>query len=294
MNPSASASLSVSPSTAIPPLGVVAGSGILPQLLLSSCSQQGREVFVIAFEEETRPDYVENFPHIWISLGSIGSGIEALRRAGVTELVMAGKINRPKLSTLRPDMVAARLMAHLGMTLFSGDNALFSAIVGFLEREGFAVIGADQLLEDLVTPEGPITRMLPGKQAQKDIEIGVRLAHLVGGLDVGQAVIVKNGLVLGVEAVEGTDALIERCVQYGPEGTGGVLIKAKKPLQERRVDLPAIGITTIEKVYQAGFSGIALEAGGSLILDRNAVRRRADELGIFIVGFSRSDLSHAG
>lgn len=272
------------------PLGVIAGSGNLPLELLRSCQAQGRDAFVVAFDEQTDPQISGFYPHIWISPGDIGKAIDALRSAGVKELVLAGKINRPRLSSLQPDMATAKLLSRLGAALFGGDNVLFSSIVRFLEDEGFSVIGADDVLGSIIATTGPIGKTLPSKQAQRDIEIGVKLAHLIGSMDVGQAVIVKNGLVLGVEAAEGTDALINRCAALAGEGIGGVLVKAKKPLQERRVDLPAIGAQTIDNLHRAGFLGVAVEAGGSIIIDREKVAARADAMGIFIVGFSCEDL----
>ena len=270
-------------------IGIFAGSGDLPLQLVESCKQQGRDVFVVAIEEQTSPEVVENVPHIWIKLGAIGKALEALHNAQVKNMVLAGRIGRPKLSSLQPDLVTAKLLKHLGTKLFSSDNSLFSAIVAFIEQEGFHVLGIDDVLRDVVAPEGPLGRILPNKQAQADIEAGVKIAHAIGAHDIGQAVIIKYGLVLGVEAAEGTDALISRCTGIAGEGSGGVLIKAKKPLQERRVDLPTIGVRTVENVAAAGFDGIAIEAGGSIIIDRKAVATRADALGIFVIGFSRSD-----
>lgn len=146
-------------------------------------------------------------------------------------------------------------------------------------------------MREVLAPEGPLGKVMPNKQAQRDIEIGVKVAHAIGAYDVGQAVIVKNGQILGVEAAEGTDGLIFRCAALAGDGLGGVLVKAKKPYQDSRVDLPAIGIKTIENVHQAGFEGIAIEAGGSVVIDKKAVVNKADALGIFLVGFTRTDFT---
>jgi len=135
-------------------------------------------------------------------------------------------------------------------------------------------------------PEGPIGRHLPDKQSVADIEFGVNIAKEIGRLDIGQAVVIQQGYVLGVEAVEGTDALIARCEALKMDAKGGVLIKVCKPNQESRVDLPTIGVKTVENIAKAGFAGIAAEAGKSLIIGRDLVERRANELGIFVIGFS--------
>ena len=274
------------PSAGSPPLGIIAGSGDLPARLLAACQQTGRPVFVLAFEGSTAPELIENIPHAWSRLGAIGHAIACLKNAGVSDIVMAGKIERPPLASLRPDLTGTRLLARLGGSYLQGDDSLLTTIVQFLEEEGFRVHGADELLVELVTPEGLIGHHLPDKRAQADIETGVRVARAIGELDIGQAVIVQFGRVLGVEAAEGTDALIERCGPLRAEGMGGVLVKAKKPQQERRVDLPTIGVSTVERIHKAGFAGIAVEAGGSLIIDRAKVRATANALDIFVIGFS--------
>lgn len=270
-------------------LGIIAGSGDLPARLISACQKMGREVFVLAFPEATDMEAIANVPHEQVKLGAIGHAMNLLRIHGVQEIVMAGRIARPSISTLRPDMGAAKLLARLGHTFFSGDDKLLSAVIAFLEDEGFKVVGVDEILAELLAPEGLIGIAYPDKRAQADIEQGAKIARAIGALDVGQAIIIQQGVVLGVEAAEGTDGLIERCGQLKMEGGGGVLIKIKKPKQERRADLPTIGVQTVENIHKAGFAGIAIEAGGSLILDRKAVARTADAYGIFVVGFSMNE-----
>ena len=274
--------------SAYPKLGIIAGGGDLPQRIIDSCLAQGREFFILAIEGNADSHSVEAFPHAWTRIGAIGQALETLRNAGVQELVLAGRMKRPALAALRPDAGGVKLMAKLGSALLSGDNTLLSRIVAFFEEEGFRVIGADDILSDLLAPAGPLGRVLPDARAQEDISVGVRAARALGELDIGQAVIVQQGIVLGLEAIEGTEALIARCAQLRLESSGGVLVKAKKPAQERRVDLPAIGVQTVEQIHAAGFAGIAIEAGGALIIDRTAVVTLADRLGIFVVGFTVS------
>lgn len=269
-------------------LGIIAGMGELPRAIIESCEATGREFYVLAIEGVTEEETVirAHGQYTWIRLGAIGKALDLLRKQNVQELVMAGAIHRPKLSAIRPDLKATQLLAKLGANLFTGDNKLLSNIVEFLEEEGFKIIGAEQIVQDIITPEGLIGSIYPDKRSQTDIEIGARIATSIGKLDVGQAVIIQNQQVLGVEAVEGTDALIKRCALLKNEEKGGVLVKVKKPQQEDRVDLPTIGIYTVENIAEAGLSGIALQAGASLILNRREVARRADQLGIFIIGFS--------
>ena len=266
------------------PLGIIAGSGRLPAQLVETCKNNKRPVFVLAFQDTTDPETYMHVPHAIVRIEAVGEALDHLRNAGVVELVMAGKVRRPSLIGLRPDKTTAKLIAHMGSSFFTGDNALFTSLVTFLEGEGFKIVGADQVMDELVTPEGTLGRIKPTAQNLADIAKGMSIAKALGRLDIGQAVIVENNYVLGVEAAEGTDAMIIRCAGLKNEERGGVLVKAKKPLQEARVDLPAIGPATIENIYAAGLMGVAVEAGGSLILDRTQVIARADKLGIFVVG----------
>lgn len=272
--------------TPLPKLGIIAGAGSLPRTIIQACLQQQRPFFVVALEEAADDSIIEEVPHLWVRLGAIGKALSALKQEGCEELVMAGRVRRPRITALRPDMKATKLLAKLGSTFLTGDDELLSSIIKFLEEEGFKVVGVDQIVHELLTPEGLIGSIYPDKKAQNDIEFGAKIAHSIGNLDIGQAVIVHNRLVIGVEAIEGTDELIARCAHYRQDEKGGVLVKVKKPHQEGRVDLPTIGITTVEAVAAAGFSGIAVEAGGSLLVDKRELAKRADQLGIFVIGFS--------
>lgn len=267
------------------PLGIIAGVGRLPLQLIEACKAAGREVFVLAFEGSIDPAVVANVNHVVVPMGAIGQALSHLRKAGVKELVMAGRVQRPTIATLKPDMAAAKLVARMGGTLFAGDDALLKTVVAFLEEEGFRVIGAQNVLSSLVASEGVMGKIQPDERAKIDISYGFEVARRLGELDVGQAAVVENGYVIGVEAAEGTDALLARIGKLKQlKERAGVLVKTKKPLQERRVDLPAIGPQTVENVYAAGLAGIAVEAEGSLILDRDIVIQKADELGLFLVG----------
>src|SRR5262249_32212699 len=166
-----------------------------------------------------------------------------------------------------------------------GDDGLLSAIVKELEREGFRVLGADDVLgaEDLM-PIGPLGRHAPDADAKADIEHGLRVARALGELDIGQAVIMQQGFVLGVEAAEGTDELVRRCTALRREALGGVLVKISKPGQERRADRPTIGPQTVALAAASGLQGIAAEAGMTLVMDRAELIRVADEAGLFIIG----------
>lgn len=267
-------------------LGIVAGGGSLPLQLIACCRNSGRAFFVLALEGVADMTALKDVPHAQVRLGAVGESLAILKEAGAKELVLAGQVKRPSLASLRPDMAGAKLLARLGAAFFSGDDTLLKAVIVFLEEEGFRVVGADDVMAGLLAPLGVLGIVQPDAQAEADIAQGVIAACALGAQDVGQAAIVEHGEVLGVEDAEGTDALIGRCAALKREKRGGVLVKMKKPGQERRVDLPSIGLETVEKLAAAGFCGIAVESGASLILDQEKTLARADALGLFIIGVS--------
>ena len=264
-------------------LGIIAGQGELPARIVASCRETGRDFFVVAIEGQADPDLVAGTPHIWLRLGAADTAFAKLREAAVKEIVLAGAVRRPSLGALRPDLRAARVLAKLAQSAL-GDDSLLSVVVREFEEAGFRVVGPDEILGSALAVPGLYGKVAPDAQARADIETGVRAARALGALDIGQAVVVQQGVVLGVEAIEGTDALIARCGTLRREGPGGVLVKLKKPGQERRVDLPTIGTRTVAGAAAAGLRGIAVEAGGSLILDAAAVAAKADEAGLFVLG----------
>ena len=265
-------------------LGIIAGGGRLPVQLVEACKSSGRGHFVITFEESPNHEAILHAPHAIVRLGAVGDALKKLRDADVTEVVLAGKVKRPTLARLKPDITATKLLGRLGKAFFGGDDALLRALVGFLEQEGFHVISPQDILGSLIANEGVLGRIQPSEADYADILTGLHAARELGRLDIGQAVIVEDGHVLGLEAEEGTDSLIARCAGLKRKPRGGVLVKAKKPEQEDRVDLPAIGLATIERVHEAGLNGIAIEAGSSIILDREELLASADRLGLFVVG----------
>jgi DUF1009 family protein len=265
------------------PLGIIAGSGGLPLRVIESCRNAGREVFVLALEGEADGTAIADVPHAWCRIGGAAAGLDMLRARGVGELVLAGGVRRPSLVSLRPDWRAAKFLARVGYRAL-GDDGLLSAIVKELEREGFRVIGPDEVLGGAELPQGALGRFEPDDDARADIAEGLRLARAIGALDIGQAVVVQQGLVLGVEAIEGTDALLRRCAELRRPGPGGVLVKTEKPGQERRVDRPTIGPRTVALAAASGLRGIAAEAGATLIIDRAEMIRVADAAGLFVVG----------
>ncbi|KPF86235.1 UDP-2,3-diacylglucosamine pyrophosphatase [alpha proteobacterium AAP38] len=265
-------------------LGIIAGGGDLPRQVAETCRRGGRSFFVIALEGQGADAWLTpDLPHAVLRMGAAGAILERLRTEGVTEIVLAGGVRRPSLSDLRPDWYAARFFARLGLKAL-GDDGLLRAVSALLEEEGFRVVGVQSLIADLLMPFGVLTQRRPDEQALADIAHGLMVAHALGAVDVGQAVVVQAGLVLGVEAIEGTDALIARCGLLKRDGAAPVLVKRAKPGQDRRLDLPTIGPDTVTACVAAGFAGIAVEAGGALLVGRADAVRAADAAGLFVTG----------
>ncbi|MBF0560427.1 MAG: UDP-2,3-diacylglucosamine diphosphatase LpxI [Alphaproteobacteria bacterium] len=264
-------------------LALVAGAGGLPGKIIAACKAEARPLFIIALEGFADKDVIGDGPQAWIRLGAVGTGVRHLREQGITELVFAGAVRRPSFFELRPDMWTAALFAKAGVRAL-GDDGMLRALIRELEREGFRVVGVDEVLGGLLATAGNYGHHVPDEMALADIRRGIVVAQALGAADVGQGAVVQQGIVLAVEAIEGTDAMMARCLGLARTGPGGVLVKVKKPGQERRADLPTIGVDTIERAAAAGLRGVAIEVGGAIVLDRSAVVEKADSLGLFVVG----------
>lgn len=269
-----------------PKLGIVAGGGALPACLARRAAGQGREVFVLALENHAAGEALGGFPHAWVRLGAAGRALALLREAGVEEVVLAGSVRRPSLAELRPDARTAALLAR--GALRRGDDGLLRTVIEALEGEGFRVLGAQEIAGGLLAPGGSLGRHRPGAEARADIARGAEVLAALGRVDIGQAVAVQAGVVLAVEAAEGTDGLIARAAGLRRQGPGPVLVKMAKPGQENRADLPAIGPNTLRALAGGGFAGVAVEAGRCLLLERDRVVCLADRAELFVEGWRRS------
>ena len=266
-----------------PRIGVVAGSGDMPHRVIAACREAGRDPFVIGLTDQADPASFPRPPDAWIRLGEAGAGVALLKSAGAEEVVLVGGVERPPLRSLRPDAWTARLLLRAGTAYFR-DGSILDAIAGALEAEGLRVVAPDSLAASLAAEARLYTRRAPDEAERADIARGFEAARALGALDIGQAAVVQRGRVIGLEAAEGTDALIERCAALLAPGEGGVLVKACKPGQDLRLDLPTIGPGTVAGAASAGLSGIAVDAGRALIVDTREVVRAADEAGIFVIG----------
>ena len=265
-------------------LGIVAGGGVLPARVADAARAAGRPVFIVGLQGYAEAPVLAPFPHVMIRLGAIGQILGALRGQGCRDLVLVGPVKRPSLLDLRPDAEGARLMARIGRAAFGGDDSLLAAVLRFLTDEGFRVLGAHEVMQEALGPRGLLSRAAPDAQAMADIRRGVVVARALGAVDVGQCCVVQQGMVLAVEAVEGTDEMLTRAGPLARPGYGGVLVKLVKPGQDRRADLPTIGPGTLRNAARAGLRGIAFEAGGTILAEREAAIAVADEAGLFLLG----------
>lgn len=264
--------------------GLIAGQGDLPTRLLSHFRESDIPAYVVAFEGQTPPETVASAPHIWVKLGTIAPILDYFKSNNVTHLILAGAIRRPSLSELSLDWTGTKLLTRIGFKSL-GDDGLLSAIITYLEEQGFSIVGADDILSDLTTPPGVLTTAQPTPEDLTDVSRAIEVLHKLGEADVGQGVVIQQGLILGLEAIEGTSLLIERIADYKRPGRGGILVKMAKPNQNLRVDLPTIGPETVEKAIASGLVGIAVEATRSQILNKPETLKLANKHGLFVYGF---------
>ena len=272
-------------------LGLIAGGGGLPLALARQCEAAGRPVFIIRLRGFAGEE-LEAYPGETVGLAELGKCFAALRQAGCETVCMAGKVDRPDFAALKTDWRGLLAIPGAIAAARRGDDSLLRYMVGEFEKEGFAVEGADAVASHLTLSQGALGAILPADVHLGDIARAMAVAAEIGRLDIGQGAVVCDGLVLAVEAQEGTDAMLARCAGLPSALRGsqadrrGVLAKRPKPIQERRVDLPTIGPATVEGAARAGLAGIVGPAGGVLVVDRDGVIAAADRLGLFVVGLA--------
>ncbi|WP_018147186.1 LpxI family protein [Henriciella marina] len=271
-------------------LAIIAGLGDLPVSIASAARSRGQavHVFRLAGFEERR---LEAFEHEIVGLGQIGHLIKRLHNLDCREVVLAGIVKRPNFSDVKLDMRGAKLLPRVIKAARKGDDALLRVIISELESEGFKIIAAETAASDLTVGEGAIFGRKPDENELADLMKAARIAGELGRLDIGQGCVVCDGLVLAVEAQEGTDRMLVRVSELEEDIRGtdaarrGVLVKRPKPIQERRIDLPTIGPETIDRAARAGLVGIGVEAGGALLLNRETIGARCEALGVFLYAF---------
>jgi DUF1009 family protein len=265
-------------------LGLLAGGGPFPARVADAAVRSGHEIFVVCLKGFCDPADYQRFPHAVERLGAGGTIIQRLKDEGASHIVLAGKVKRPSMLSLLPDVWMAKAMARVGVAILSGDDALFKAVVRVLGEEGFEIVSPQSLLEDSTAAEaGLLAGAEPDAMARADIARGIEALRCLAPVDVGQAVVVQQGMVLGIEAVEGTDALIARAGDLRRDGPGGVLVKLSKTGQEMRIDAPVVGPMTVAGARSAGLRGIAIEAGRTILAERAATLEAAEAAGLFVL-----------
>lgn len=267
-------------------VGILAGGGPLPSQLARKLTEQGNPVFIVGFKGFVEEELIKNYPHQLIRLAAAGEILQSLRQHHCKDLVLIGPVKRPSWSDLRPDVEGAKILARLGKALFKGDNGLLSAIIVILEEEGFHIKGAHEFLDHTLGAEGPLGKFFPVGKTWEDIKKAAHILTIMAPLDVGQGCVVRNGVTLAIETLDGTDAMLERCQGFY-QGKGGILLKMPKSGQDIRADMPALGPVTIKKAAQAGLEGIAFIAGYTFLMHKEACKMVADENGLFLYGLSR-------
>ncbi len=265
-------------------LAIFAGGGRIPKRVAELVTSQGRSVFIIGMKEVTDPS-LSLWPHAWWEWGQVGLLFKLLKSNHCSEVVAIGTVRRPHIKDVKFDMGAFTRLPRILSMLAGGDGDVLHAMIKYTQENGVAVVGAHEVAPELCLTEEFLGKQLPGRDSRKDILKGLEIARAIGGLDIGQGVIVESGRVIAVEAAEGTDAMITRSAEFRlgkKHGRTGVLVKVPKPGQDLRVDMPTIGVKTIECLASAGFAGIAVERGHTLVADKDEVRAAADAAGIFV------------
>jgi len=260
--------------------GLIAGNGRFPFLVLEGARSQGIEMAVVAIREEASPELESAARRIhWVSLGELGKAIDALHSERVTRAVMAGQVKHAKIfSSIRPDWKMARLLMSLAV---KNTDSLIGAVARVLEEEGIQLVDSTAFLDPLVAPPGLLTRRSPTGDERADLEYGRRVARHIAALDLGQTVVISACACVAIEAMEGTDATVERAARLAA-GRRLTVVKVSKPAQDMRFDVPVVGLPTIEVMQRSGATALGIDAGRTLLFDRAELLAAADRAGISI------------
>jgi DUF1009 family protein len=266
-------------------IGLIIGGGDLPLKAIEKLSKSGEDFRVVALDGFFKNSpLIDETKHIKIKLGQAGKAIKFLKAENVSDIVMIGGVKRPSLTSLIPDLWTAKFLAKVGFKSL-GDDGILTAISSELKKEGFNIIGIQEILGEIVAKKGVLGKYKPSEQSINDINKGIETLKTLSPLDIGQGVIIQQGLVLAVEAIEGTDNMIKRTKDLVRNGNKPVLVKMKKIGQSNKLDLPTVGSKTIINAYNSGFGGIAIHSGNSLVVDLDEMIKKADELKMFIYGY---------
>jgi DUF1009 family protein len=272
------------------PLGIICGGGSLPYAVADAARRYGRRVVLLGLRNAADHPSIANYPHHWIRLGQFGRCIRLLRAEGCRDVVLIGSVLRPTLTQLWPDLGAISNFPLIVRSFRGGDGHLLAGVAQIFEQHGFRLLGAHEVAPDILMPMGLIAQRQPSERDWADIARGLAFLQAVGPFDVGQGVVVADNRILAVEASEGTDEMLSKLAEWRRAGKirsaagTGVLIKAPKPDQDYRIDLPSIGPKTVERSAAAGLAGIAAVAGGAIVAEAERIAAAADRARLFVVG----------
>ncbi len=288
MRPEATSSARTAPGRG--PVAIICGGGSFPGAVAQAVARHGRRPVLFALKGWADPEVVERYAHHWIAVGQAGRFFRLARAEECHEAVLIGTLLRPPLAHIRLDWLTIRLMPRVLGFFRGGDDRLLSGVAGLFEERGLRIVGVDELAPEILVPEGVLGHYQPSARDRADIARALQVIAALGAFDVGQSAVVADNNVLAVEAAEGTDNMVARVAQLReqrrvttPPGVG-VLVKAPKPGQDRRFDLPAIGARTVENVARAGLAGLAVAAGSTIVADAAEVIAAADRTKIFLLG----------
>lgn len=274
-------------------LAVIAGRGDLPKSVVAAARESGDLQSVIALEGFANPSDFENAKSLRI--GELGGVFKFLKKNSISHICFCGNVERPDFTSIKPDFIAMLNLPGIVKSAQKGDDTLLRHLMGLFEKEGFEVVSPQEICAPLLMQEGVLGDVRMKEGHREDVLAACHIAQSIGSLDIGQGAVVAKGVTLAVEAQEGTDSMLMRvsalpkALRGTEEDRKGVLAKMVKPIQDQRIDLPVIGLTTVENVSAAGLAGIVLEANGALVLDKEAVIKCANENGIFIIGLPPSN-----
>jgi DUF1009 family protein len=272
------------------PLALICGGGTLPGAVADAVTGGGRRVVLFPIRGWADPALVEKYPHCWLAVAQVDRFLRRARAEGCRDVAFIGTAVRPPFRSLRVDWGMLRLLPRVWRMYRGGDDHLLSGVVKLFEDHGFRILGAHEVAPEILVPEGPIGSLVPSERDRADIARGLALLRAIGPYDVGQATVVAVNHVLAVEAAEGTDGMLARIAELRTRGRiptpagAGVLVKAPKPAQDHRIDLPTIGPRTVTEAALAGLAGIAVVAGETIIAEPHAVAAAADAAKVFVVG----------
>jgi DUF1009 family protein len=253
-------------------------------MLIDDCLKKDRKFRLFLLASETYEIDYSAFDPVILPYGAVGQFLETVKKSGIKNLVFIGAVNKPKFSSLKVDKAGSILLAKILANKILGDDAVLRTVIKFFEKEGLTILRIDQLLDCMVSTKATLTKKQPTRENLEDIALGVKAIKSFSHFDVGQSLVIAQKQIIAVEALEGTDAMIKRCGELQIDyKKNSVLVKMKKSKQSAKADLPTIGVATVKNCFDVGIEGIAIQAGSTLVLEKDEVIRVADELGLFLV-----------